>query len=210
MSAAPGATPLIVIDEAGEFRLYPNEAELLSSDERPETTRCVIDAQGHYLHLEGDAEGHPALSRSLGTVEFHVVRQQFLRLQHRRPEDHRLLRRCPATLQEVLGMLFEELDVEAPADHREWIVSTGEERWVCHGLAAVDERVARTDRPVLVTDPFGHVYRPHVMAHGSLARRLRGRPLYVEVQPQGAADPQAEPSRPAHVSGSPNGATVRA
>ncbi|NUP73065.1 MAG: hypothetical protein HOQ07_00160 [Sinomonas sp.] len=186
MSATQGAAALVLLDEYGEFRLYGSETDLLRSHEEPESTRCVIDRLGQYLHLQRDPLGRLALSRPLGPADHLSLLQQFRREQHRHPDDHRLLRRYPATREQVLDTIFEELEAEDPADAHTWTVETGHGIWLCQGLGAVDARVAQSPDPALVTDPYGHSYRPHTLQHGAVARRLHGRPLYVELTRQPA------------------------
>jgi hypothetical protein len=49
---------------------------------------------------------------------------------------------------------------------------------------------------VVVADPFGHRYVPHVPTKRALARRLGGRPLYIEIGTRLAGpDTRAWPSR---------------
>lgn len=183
MSAIQGALPLIVLDDGGQFRRYGTEAELLRSQERPESTRCVIDRIGQYYHLQADPDGRLVLSRPLGPVEHHSLRQHFLRQQHRHPEDHRLLRRFPATREEFLEAIFEELELEDPADDQPWTVESGNQTLRCTGLNAVDALTVRARGPVVVADPFGHSYRPRAPRNRALARRLHGHPLYIEITP---------------------------
>jgi hypothetical protein len=181
MSAIQGAMPLIVIDDDGEFHLFGTEAELLRSDERPGTSRCVIDRSGQYRHLLADPEGVLAVSRSLGPADHYSLRQQFLRQQHAHPEAHRLLRHYPSTREDVLASIFEELELEAPSDRQGWTIQTGAGASPCAGLQAVDEQLAHRTGAVVVADPFGHRYVPHVPTNRALARRLGRRPLYIEV-----------------------------
>ena len=184
MSASQSAQPVIVLDDEGQFRRYASEAELLRSQETPESTRCVIDRTGQYRHLQTDPDGCLALSRPLGPVEHHSLREHFLRQQHRHPEDYRLLRRYPATREEFLEAIFEELELEDPEDDQPWILQSGHQTWRCAGLGAVDAQAARAYGPVVVTDPFGHAYRPRMPAGHALARRLKGHPLYIEITRQ--------------------------
>ncbi|MGT2462913.1 hypothetical protein [Sinomonas atrocyanea] len=186
MSSSQGAAPLILLDDEGQLRLYPSEAQLLRSQERPESARCVIDRTGHYYHLQADPDGRLGLSRPLGPVEHHSLRQHFLRQQHRRPEDYRLVRRLPTTREEFLEAIFEELTVEGPGHDQPWTVRSGQQSWRCNGLRALDAQVARAAGPVTVTDAFGHIYRPRVPWNRALARRVGGHPLYVEILPEGA------------------------
>lgn len=185
MSAIQGAMPLIAVEDDGEFRLYCSEAELLRSGERPEGTRCVIDRSGQYRHLLEDADGALVLGRSLGQADHYSLRQQFLRQQHARPEAHRLLRRYPSTREEVFSSIFEELELEGPSDWQGWTVQTGAATGRCADLHAVDTQIAHHTGEVVVADPFGHRYLPHAPADRRLARRLRGRPLYIEIAPPG-------------------------
>ncbi|AMM31593.1 hypothetical protein SA2016_0905 [Sinomonas atrocyanea] len=181
------ALSLIVLDDEGQFRLYAAEAELLRSQERPGSTRCVIDRTGQYYHLQADPHGRLVLGRPLGPAEHHSLRQHLLRQQHLHPEAHRLRRRhCPTSREEFLEAIFEELALEGPGDDQPWTVRAGRQSWRCNGLRAVDAQVARASGPVVVTDPFGHAYRPRVPWNRALARRLRGHPLYVEILPEGA------------------------
>jgi hypothetical protein len=186
MSAIQGAVPLIVLVDDGQFRRYASEAELLRSQERPESTRCVIDRIGQYYHLQADPDGLLALSRPLGPVDHYSLREHFLRQQHWHPEDYRLLRRYPATREEFLEAIFEELELEDPEDDQPWILQSGHQTWRCAGLRAVDVQTARAYGPVVVTDPFGHAYRPRTPANHALARRLRGHPLYIEITQKAA------------------------
>jgi hypothetical protein len=184
MRAIQGAMPLIVVDDDGEFRLYRTEAELLRSDERPGSSRCVIDRSGQYRHLLTGPDGLLAVSRSLGQADHYSLRQQFLRQQHAHPEDHRLLRRYPSTREDVLSVIFEELELEGPADLQEWTLHAGPTTTRCAGLHAVDAQIAHRAGGVIVADPFGHCYLPHAPANRGLARRLRGNPLYIEIGPR--------------------------
>ncbi|MDP9885876.1 hypothetical protein J2W21_003401 [Sinomonas atrocyanea] len=184
MCAIQGAMPLIVVDDDGEFHLYRTEAELLRSDERPGTSRCVIDRSGLYRHLLAGPDGLLAVSRSLGPADHYSLRQQFLRQQHAHPEAHRLLRRYPSTREDVLSAIFEELELEDPADRQEWTLHAGPTTTRCAGLHAVDAQTAHRAGVVVVADPFGHLYVPHAPTNRGLARRLRGNPLYVEIGPQ--------------------------
>ncbi|MGT2464221.1 hypothetical protein [Sinomonas atrocyanea] len=191
MSATQGAGPLIVLDDEGQFRRFSSEAELLRSQERPESTRCVIDRVGQYFHLLADPDGRLVLSRPLGPVEHHSLRQHFLRQQHGHPEMHRLLRLYPATREEFLEAIFEELELEGPGDDQGWTLQSGQQSQQCAGLRALDAQVARASGPVSVTDPFGHAYRPRIPWNRALARRLRGHPLYIEVVRERAHTPDA-------------------
>ncbi|GAB2738397.1 hypothetical protein [Sinomonas soli] len=196
MGAIQGAMPLIVIDDDGEFHLFRTEAELLRSGERPGSSRCVIDRSGQYRHLLAGPDGLLALSRSLGPADHYSLRQQFLRQQHAHPEAHRLLRRYPSTREDVLASIFEELELEAPSDVQGWTVQAGVVRSRCAGLHAVDEQMAHRTGAVVVADPFGHRYVPHAPSNRALARRLGGRPLYVEIGTRWAGpDARAWPSQ---------------
>jgi hypothetical protein len=176
--------PLIVLDDDGEFRRYGSESDLLQSQERPECIRCVIDRTGQYYHLQADADGRLLLSRPFGPAEHHSLRQYFLRQQHAHPEMHRLLRLYPSTREEFLETVFEELELEGPADDQPWTIRSGQRSWRCAGFRALDAQIARASGPVSVTDPFGHAYRPCTPWNRALARRLGRQPLYVEIAPE--------------------------
>ncbi|NUP75659.1 MAG: hypothetical protein HOQ07_13585, partial [Sinomonas sp.] len=124
------------------------------------------------------------LSRSLGVVEYHTLRDQFLR--HRRlvPWQHRVFRLLPSSGPAFLEELFEELSLEAPGDDGEWTVSFAGKEWRCRGLDAVDRCVARAEHPI-ARDPQGHAYGVRITRHGRLGRKLGGLPLYVELMPTG-------------------------
>lgn len=183
MGATAAAVPLVLLDDGGEFRLYRSEGALLASQESPEGTRGVIDPIGRYYQLRADRDGGLQLSSPLGPVEHYTLRQQFLARQHIHPEAHRLLRRYPRSREDFMEMLFQELELEDPADGRAWTATAMHQSWRCNGLQGVDSLVAHTPGPVLVTDPFGHRYRPRTVRHGRIGRRLRGRPLYIEIGP---------------------------
>lgn len=181
MCPAPGTVPLILMDDGGELRLYRNQAELLESPEKPESTRCIIDPAGQYYHLHTGPGAHLLLSRAIGQVEHRTLLEHFLNRQHRNLQEHRLLRCYASTRQETLATIFEELQIEDAADHQAWTVEADHQTWQCTGLAAVDAHVTNARSPAVVTDPFGRRYRPRTPTHGTLARRLKGRPLYVEI-----------------------------
>ncbi|MGT2461452.1 hypothetical protein [Sinomonas atrocyanea] len=195
MSATQGRMPLIVIDDDGEFHLFRTEAELLRSDEQPGSSRCVIDRSGQYCHLLAGPDGLLAVSRPLGPADHYSLRQQFLRRQHDHPEAHRLLRRYPSTREDVLASIFEELELEAPSDTQGWTVQAGAVAMPCAGLHAVDEQMARRTGAVVVSDSYGHRYVPHAPMNRDLARRLGGRPLYIEIGTRLAGPDIAWPGR---------------
>lgn len=181
MSTIASTAPVVVLDDAGVFRRYGDLASLIASGQQPESTRCVLNREGQYFHLESDGDGKVTLGRALGSVEFHSLRQQFTRDQHHHPELHRLLRVYPSTMAAFLESLFEELVLEEPDDEQPWLVITENQTLRAFGLGAVDRRVADATGPTVAVDPFGHRYRPHTVRRGPLARRLHGRPLYVEI-----------------------------
>jgi hypothetical protein len=176
--------PLVLLDELGAFRLYPSFADLAAAGEDPGSTRCVIGRHGEYFHLEQAPEGL-RLSRRMGTVTYETLREHMVRQRELEPALHRILRRFPESREEFLAELFEELALEAPGDRAVWTVAEQGRVWHCEGLDGVDrvvaERSALPDGEILVRDPYGHAYVPRVVKRGALARRLHGRPLYVEV-----------------------------
>ncbi|WP_422935316.1 hypothetical protein [Sinomonas sp. P47F7] len=181
MNIISSTVPLVVLDDAGVFRRYRDVGALVGSGQRPESTRCVVDRDGQYFHLETDPAGNLRLSRPFGPIEFHSLRGQFVRDQHRHPELHRILRVYPDTMGAFLDSLFEELALEEPGDEQQWLVIAGGQTLRAPGLDAVDRRVVRAPEASVVVDPFGHRYRPRMVRRGGLARRLRGRPVYVEI-----------------------------
>jgi hypothetical protein len=180
--------PLVLIDDVGALRLYASEAELAEAGEDPGSTRCVIGRHGEYFHLVASPEGRLGLSRQMGTVAYETLWDHLKRQREVEPELHRIQRRFPVSGEEFLDELFEELSLETPGDRRPWTVSSHGQVWHCEGLDGVDrvvtQRAGVPDGAVLVRDPYGHSYVARVVKHGTLARRLHGRPLYVEVVPQ--------------------------
>ncbi|HKU10646.1 hypothetical protein [Sinomonas sp.] len=178
--------PLVLLDDVGALRLYASEAELAESGEDPGSTRCVIGRHGEYFHLLADPDARGLrVSRQIGMIAHETLWEHLRRQREVAPELHRILRRFPESREDFLAELFEELSLEAPGDQRAWTVSSQGQVWHCQGLDGVDRVVAQRagvpDGKVVVRDPYGHAYVPRVVKHGSLARRLRGRPLYVEV-----------------------------
>ncbi|MDQ0258640.1 hypothetical protein J2W20_000515 [Sinomonas atrocyanea] len=86
--------------------------------------------------------------------------------------------------------------VSVPSDRQGWTVQAGAGASSCAGLLAVDEQMAHPTGALVVADPFGHRYVPHVPTDRALARRLGGRPLYIEIGTRLAEpDTRAWPSR---------------
>jgi hypothetical protein len=175
--------PLVLLDDVGALRLYASEAELAESGEDPGSTRCVIGRHGEYFHLLSDQDGRLHVSGQIGTIAQETLWEHLRRQREVAPELHRILRHFPESREEFLAELFEELRLEMPGDQRAWTVSSHGQVWHCQGLDGVDRVVVQHNGlpDGKVVDPYGHAYVPRVMKHGPLARRLRGRPLYVEV-----------------------------
>lgn len=160
--AAPGAD-FIALDEAGDFTYHSCQTSLLQTFEAPNEAICIVDRAGLVYGLIRDMD-RLKLSSSRGLVEFHWLRQAWLRTQNLRPQSYPLHRFSPASSVTLLNGMFEALQLEhLPCpDLASWTVRLPDATQHPVNLAAVERSLAELDclDHVVVQDPFGHCYCP--------------------------------------------------
>ncbi|AJT40973.1 hypothetical protein [Psychromicrobium lacuslunae] len=162
-TAAPEAD-FIVLDEAGDFSYHRCQKTLVQAFEAPSEAICIVDRAGLVYGLLHDADRQLKLSASRGLVEFHWLRQAWLRTQNLRPQSYPLHRLSPASSVTLLNGMFEALQLEhSPSiDLAAWTVRLPDATQHPVSLAAVEQSLAELDSldHVVVQDPFGHCYCP--------------------------------------------------
>ena len=125
-----------------------------------------MDRSATTYRLELDENRHLRMGPPLGSVEFHWLRQALAEARDVHPESHRLQRVDPVGLAGLVAGLFETLQLERGTDAELglWSLDIDGLATRRNALADVDRLLAGNDRleSVLVTDPFGHQYRPGV------------------------------------------------
>ncbi|SKB32611.1 hypothetical protein SAMN05660473_00111 [Arthrobacter sp. 49Tsu3.1M3] len=170
MDATPPPRPsdagkdFVVVEDSGDFSYYRSREALLADFEYVGEAPCIIDRSATTYRLELDENRHLRLGPPLGSVEFHWLRQALAEARDVHPESHRLQRVDPAGLAGLVAGLFETLQLERGTDAELglWSLDIDGLATRRNALADVDRLLAGNDRleSVLVTDPFGHQYRP--------------------------------------------------
>ncbi|WP_026537383.1 hypothetical protein [Arthrobacter sp. 9MFCol3.1] len=170
MDATPPPRPsgasgdFVVVDDSGEFSYYRSREALLADFEYVGEAPCIIDRGAATYRLELDKNRHLRLGPPLGSVEFHWLRQALAEARDVHPESHRLQRVDPVGLAGLVAGLFETLQLERGTDVELglWSLDIDGLATRRNALADVDRLLAGNNRldTVLVTDPFGHQYRP--------------------------------------------------
>jgi len=170
MDATPPPRPsdagkdFVVVEDSGDFSYYRSREALLADFEYVGEAPCIIDRSATTYRLELDENRHLRLGPPLGSVEFHWLRQALAEARDVHPESHRLQRVDPVGLPGLVAGLFETLQLERGTDAELglWSLDIDGLATRRNTLADVDRLLAGNDRleSVLVTDPFGHQYRP--------------------------------------------------
>lgn len=170
MDATPPPRPsgasgdFVVVEDSGEFSYYRSREALLADFEYVGEAPCIIDRGATTYRLELDKNRHLRLGPPLGSVEFHWLRQALAEARDVHPESHRLQRVDPVGLAGLVAGLFETLQLERGTDVELglWSLDIDGLATRRNALADVDRLLAGNNRldTVLVTDPFGHQYRP--------------------------------------------------
>jgi hypothetical protein len=170
MDATPPPLPsgasrdFVVVEDSGEFSYYRSREALLADFEYVGEAPCIIDRGATTYRLELDKNRHLRLGPPLGSVEFHWLRQALAEAREVHPESHRLQRVDPGGLAGLVAGLFETLQLERGTDVELglWSLEIDGLATRRNALADVDRLLAGNNRldTVLVTDPFGHQYRP--------------------------------------------------
>lgn len=170
MDATPPPRPsgaggdFVVVEDSGEFSYYGSRDALLADFEYVGEAPCIIDRSATTYRLELDENRHLRMGPPLGSVEFHWLRQALADARDVHPEGHRLQRADTAGLPGLVAGLFETLQLERGTDAELglWSLDIDGLATRRNALADVDRLLAGNDRleAVLVTDPFGHEYRP--------------------------------------------------
>ena len=154
----------VVVEDSGEFSYYRSREALLADFEYVGEARCIIDRSATTFRLELDEHRHLRMGPPLGSVEFHWLRQALADARDVHPEGHRLQRADTAGLAGLVAGLFETLQLERGTDAELGLWSLDMDGLATrrNALADVDRLLAGNRRldTVLVTDPFGHQYRP--------------------------------------------------
>lgn len=170
MDATPPPRPsvasgdFVVVEDSGEFSYYRSREALLADFEYVGEAPCIIDRGATTYRLELDKNRHLRLGPPLGSVEFHWLCQALAEARDVHPESHRLQRVDPVGLAGLVAGLFETLQLERGTDVELglWSLDIDGLATRRNALADVDRLLAGNNRldTVLVTDPFGHQYRP--------------------------------------------------
>lgn len=170
MDATPPPRPsgasgdFVVVEDSGEFSYYRSGDDLLADFEYVGEAPCIFDRGATTYRLELDENRHLRMGPPLGSVEFHWLRQALAEARDVHPEEHRLQRVDPAGLAGLVTGLFETLQLERGTDAELglWSLDIDGLATRRNALADVDRLLAGNNRldTVLVTDPFGHQYRP--------------------------------------------------
>jgi len=170
MDATPPPRPsgasgdFVVVEDSGEFSYYRSRDALLADFEYVGEAPCIIDRGATTYRLELDENRHLRMGPPLGSVEFHWLHQALAEARDVHPEAHRLQRVDPAGLAGLVAGLFETLQLERGTDAELglWSLDIDGLATRRNALADVDRLLAGNNRldTVLVTDPFGHQYRP--------------------------------------------------
>ena len=154
----------VVVEDSGEFSYYRSREALLADFEYVGEARCIIDRSATTFRLELDEHRHLRMGPPLGSVEFHWLRQALADARDVHPEGHRLQRADTAGLAGLVAGLFETLQLERGTDAELglWSLDIDGLATRRNALADVDRLLAGNHQldTVLVTDPFGHQYRP--------------------------------------------------
>lgn len=160
----PAADDFVSLDESGEFCYHPTAQALLSSFDSPVEAVCIVDRAGVAYGLHNGGSGPLSLGRPMGRVDFHWLRQTWLRTQQLRPQSYPLHRLPPASSVSLLRGMFEALQLEAhPCRYPlPWTVASADQVSYPLDLSTVGELLAGVDdlEQVSVQDPFGHRYTP--------------------------------------------------
>ena len=170
MDATPPPRPsgaggdFVVVEDSGEFSYYGSREALLADFEYVGEAPCIIDRSATTYRLELDENRHLRMGPPLGFVEFHWLRRALTDARDVHPEGHRLQRADTAGLAGLVAGLFETLPLERGTDAELglWSLDINGLATRRNALADVDRLLAGNDRleAILVTDPFGHQYRP--------------------------------------------------
>ncbi|SDK83977.1 hypothetical protein SAMN04487916_103239 [Arthrobacter sp. ov407] len=170
MDATPPPQPsgagrdFVVVEDSGEFSYYRSREDLLADFEYVGEAPCIMDRSATTYRLELDENRHLRMGPPLGSVEFHWLRQALADARDVHPEEHRLQRVDAAGLAGFVTGLFETLQLErgTEAELGLWSLDIDGLATRRNALADVDRLLAGNHRleTVLVTDPFGHQYRP--------------------------------------------------
>ena len=154
----------VVVEDSGEFSYFRSREALLADFEYVGEARCIIDRSATTFRLELDEHRHLRMGPPLGPVEFHWLRQALADARDVHPEGHRLQRADTTALAGLVAGLFETLQLERGTDAELGLWSLDMDGLATrrNALADVDRLLAGNRRldTVLVTDPFGHQYRP--------------------------------------------------
>lgn len=162
----------VSLDESGEFSYHPTAQALLSSFDLPAEVVCIVDRNGiaYGLQIQDKTQGRVqdksslSLGRPLGRVDFHWLRQTWLRTQKLRPQSYPLHRLPPASTFSLLRGMFEALQLETNPCRSAlpWTVSVDDRIDHPLNLNAVDDLLTGINdlERVSVQDPFGHQYLP--------------------------------------------------
>ena len=170
MDATPPPRPsdagkdFVVVEDSGDFSYYRSREALLADFEYVGEAPCIMDRSAATFRLELDENRHLRMGPPLGSVEFHWLRQALAEARDVHPESHRLQRVDPVGLAGLVAGLFETLQLERGTDAELglWSLDIDGLATRRNALADVDRLLAGNERldSVLVTDPFGHQYRP--------------------------------------------------
>ena len=170
MDATPPPRPsdagkdFVVVEDSGEFSYYRSREALLADFEYVGEAPCIMDRSATTYRLELDENRHLRMGPPLGSVEFHWLRQALAEARDVHPESLRLQRVDPVGLAGLVAGLFETLQLERGTDAELglWSLDIDGLATRRNALVDVDRLLAGNDRleSVLVTDPFGHQYRP--------------------------------------------------
>ncbi|WP_394937786.1 hypothetical protein [Psychromicrobium sp. YIM B11713] len=154
----------IALNDGGEFSYHASQQRLLESFEYPAEAICIIDRNGYSYGLWMDEQRRLRLTAPRGRVEFHNLRQAWLRTQRLRPQSYPLHRLMPVSSASLINSMFETLQLEQQPSGigSEWTLHLAQTTSHPFSLAMVDHYLAEQDSldQVIVCDPFGHSYQP--------------------------------------------------
>jgi hypothetical protein len=185
VSAAGASRDFVAVDDSGEFSYHRSEQDLVTAFEYVAEAACIIDRSGCGFRLALAPKRRLVLGPSLGSVDFHWLRQAWLDAQNEHPGRHRLRRFFPLTQEEVVKDVFETLSLEHGPEPAEgsWSLGINGAASYPANLADIDSWLARQERleHVLVRDPFGHFYRPSRHRGHWYLPAQEGLHLYIEI-----------------------------
>lgn len=158
----------ITVDDGGFFEYQPTAAAVELRSEYPSETECIVDRLGNNYTLGKRDDGGLRLRPSLGRADFPWLRRAWARIQSEHPDQYPIIRRAPESDALFLQMLFEVLPLtgERPtaAATRDavWSMRLEDQDLRFGSLQEIGRALARAANPsgVVVSDPYGHHYRP--------------------------------------------------